>query len=48
MRKHKSAWPFQDPVNRDDVPDYYDVIANPIGKYSFFIIDFIVLILKFY
>ncbi|CAD8161559.1 unnamed protein product [Paramecium pentaurelia] len=30
MRKHKSAWPFLDPVNKDDVPDYYDVITDPI------------------
>lgn len=30
MRKHKSAWPFLEPVNKDDVPDYYDVIDDPI------------------
>lgn len=30
MRKHKSAWPFLEPVNKDDVPDYYDVITEPI------------------
>ncbi|KAI0481475.1 histone acetyltransferase GCN5-like protein [Xylaria cf. heliscus] len=27
---HKQAWPFLHPVNRDDVTDYYDVIASPI------------------
>jgi len=30
MRKHKSAWPFLEPVNKDDVPDYYEVIKDPI------------------
>lgn len=32
MKRHKQSWPFIDPVNKDDVPDYYDVIADPIGK----------------
>lgn len=26
------AWPFLEPVNPDDVPEYNDVIADPIGK----------------
>lgn len=30
MRKHKSSWPFIEPVNRDDVADYFEVIADPI------------------
>lgn len=30
MRKHKSSWPFSEPVNKEDVPDYYDVISEPI------------------
>lgn len=30
MRKHKSSWPFLEPVNKDDVPDYYDMISDPI------------------
>eukprot|EP00916_Digyalum_oweni_P013704 GHVL01022485.1.p1 GENE.GHVL01022485.1~~GHVL01022485.1.p1 ORF type:complete len:420 (-),score=77.94 GHVL01022485.1:143-1402(-) len=29
QRKDKAAW-FHDPVRREDVPDYYDVIKNPI------------------
>ena len=31
MKKHKSSWPFLEPVNKDDVPDYYDIISDPIG-----------------
>jgi hypothetical protein len=31
MRKFKSAWPFLEPVNREDVPDYYDIVTDPIG-----------------
>lgn len=30
LRKHKSCWPFAEPVNKDDVPDYYEVIKDPI------------------
>ena len=26
------AWPFLEPVNADEVPDYYDVITDPIGR----------------
>ncbi len=32
MRRHKCSWPFVDPVNKDDAPDYYDIILEPIGK----------------
>lgn len=30
MKRHKQSWPFIDPVNKDDVPDYYDVITDPV------------------
>lgn len=30
LKNHKSAWPFKDPVKREEVPDYYDIIKNPI------------------
>ncbi|KAK4178190.1 Bromodomain-containing protein [Triangularia setosa] len=30
IQNHKQAWPFLAPVNRDEVPDYYKVIANPM------------------
>ena len=26
------AWPFLEPVNADEVPEYYDVITDPISK----------------
>lgn len=34
------AWPFLEPVDRIEVPDYYAVIKDPMGKcivYSVFI-----------
>ncbi|KAL7271930.1 histone acetyltransferase [Rhizina undulata] len=30
MQNHQSAWPFQKPVNQDEVPDYYNVITEPM------------------
>lgn len=30
MQNHPSAWPFAVPVNKDEVPDYYDVIKEPM------------------
>ncbi len=30
MQNHKQAWPFLNPVNRDDVPEYYEVITSPM------------------
>lgn len=30
LKTHKSAWPFRDPVKREEVPDYYDIIKEPI------------------
>lgn len=30
IQNHKQAWPFYHPVNRDEVPDYYDVITSPM------------------
>jgi histone acetyltransferase len=30
MQNHPSAWPFAQPVSRDDVADYYDVIKEPM------------------
>jgi histone acetyltransferase len=30
MQNHTSAWPFLHPVNRDEVPDYYEVIKEPM------------------
>lgn len=30
---HKSAWPFMEPVDPTEAPDYYKVIKEPMGKY---------------
>ena len=30
MQNHTAAWPFAQPVNRDEVPDYYEVIKEPM------------------
>ncbi|KAI9817101.1 MAG: histone acetyltransferase [Pycnora praestabilis] len=30
MQNHSSAWPFQAPVNKDEVADYYEVIKEPM------------------
>ncbi|GME80189.1 unnamed protein product [Ambrosiozyma monospora] len=30
MQNHPSNWPFMQPVNRDEVPDYYQVIKEPM------------------
>ncbi|KAF4992144.1 hypothetical protein FDECE_13815, partial [Fusarium decemcellulare] len=30
IQNHKQAWPFLNPVNKDEVPDYYAVITSPM------------------
>ncbi|KAI2629801.1 histone acetyltransferase GCN5 [Hypoxylon sp. NC1633] len=30
MQNHKQAWPFLNPVSKDEVPDYYNVITSPM------------------
>ncbi len=25
------SWPFLEAVNKEEVPDYYNIITNPIG-----------------
>lgn len=30
LQNHQAAWPFLQPVNRDEVPDYYNVILEPM------------------
>ena len=30
MQNHGSSWPFTQPVNRDEVADYYEVIKEPM------------------
>ncbi|OMO78410.1 hypothetical protein CCACVL1_14432 [Corchorus capsularis] len=31
MHDHVDAWPFKEPVDARDVPDYYDIIKDPMG-----------------
>lgn len=30
MRNNAASWPFMTPVSKEDVPDYYDLIAEPM------------------
>jgi hypothetical protein len=32
VRNHHAAWPFLKPVDRNEVPDYYEHIPFPMGK----------------
>lgn len=49
MHENPDAWPFKEPVDARDVPDYYDVIKDPVGKMIMFtgIIHFKVIYLYF-
>jgi hypothetical protein len=31
FQTHKSAWPFMEPVDPNEAPDYYKVIKEPMG-----------------
>lgn len=31
VKNHKSSWPFLKPVDVKEVPDYYEVIKEPMG-----------------
>lgn len=33
IKNNKNAWPFLKPVDEKEVPDYYNVIKEPMGKY---------------
>lgn len=37
MHDHVDAWPFKEPVDARDVPDYYDIIKDPMGKDFIFV-----------
>jgi histone acetyltransferase len=36
LKEHSLAWAFQQPVSREEVPDYYDHIKDPMGMSLFF------------
>ena len=35
MQNHSLAWPFLQPVPKEEVPDYYVVIKSPMGKFMY-------------
>lgn len=35
MHDHADAWPFKEPVDSRDVPDYYEIIKDPMGENHF-------------
>jgi hypothetical protein len=40
LRAHEKVWPFLDPVDREQVPDYYDVIKSALACLCFvFLVD---------
>lgn len=39
VRNHSTAWPFLKPVDKNDVPDYYDHIKYPMGNLLYIIIN---------
>ena len=34
LQNHQAAWPFLQPVNKDEVLDYYDVIKQPMDLWT--------------
>lgn len=38
LNNHTASWPFKKPVNPEEVPDYADLIKNPMGCISIIII----------
>lgn len=46
VHDHPDAWPFKEPVDSRDVPDYYDIIKDPIGMFSTCVCWYFSLLLK--
>lgn len=34
IEKNENAWPFREPVDLHEVPDYTKIVAHPIGEHS--------------
>ncbi len=34
FKANRNSWPFKDPVDKNDVPNYYVVVKEPMGKYN--------------
>lgn len=48
IHDHVDAWPFKEPVDARDVPDYYDIIKDPMGKNCFIILRSKALMINFW
>lgn len=49
MHDHVDAWPFKEPVDARDVPDYYEIIKDPMGKkFDFDFVFCIIISLQFW
>jgi len=33
LKRHKQSWPFLNPVSKQEVPNYYEIITEPVGKF---------------
>lgn len=33
LRAHPHSWPFHEPVNAEEVVDYYEIITDPMGMF---------------
>jgi histone acetyltransferase len=36
LKTNKNSWPFLTPVDAKNVPDYYELIKEPMGKFNYF------------
>jgi GNAT superfamily N-acetyltransferase len=39
LKNLKDSWPFLEPVDKKQVPDYFDIITSPMGKLSVFAVN---------
>lgn len=36
IERHDQAWLFREPVDLAEVPDYLQVVAHPMGEYTYY------------